>query len=187
MPCLQKTANYGYDYYLFKRNNAPLTNSVVGDELVGQIRIALQPFIAHSRRISLENEGSSIWGIGISANHEHRSLRMKLLSKVQMSSAERGSLLKNTLDIIVQASDSIWIAYTSECSTSGSWQPERSCGSWQERRMRHERGSSLRNRFILMIMILPSTFVNAAKSPPKPLKPHIINSTYSIEQRKCLE
>ena len=45
--------------------------------------------------------------------------------------------------------------------------------------MRHERGSSLRNRFILMIMILPSTFVNAAKSPQKPLKPHIINSTIS--------
>ena len=63
-----------------KRNNAPLANSIVGNELVGEIRVALQPLIAHSGRVTLENEGSTVRGVVVSTNHEHGSLSMELLS-----------------------------------------------------------------------------------------------------------
>lgn len=97
---------------LLKRNNAPLANSVVGDELVGKVGVALEPLIAHGGRIALEDEGGTIGRIGVGADHEHGSLGVQLLavtqrgqntnlSQTEMTSTERGSLLENSLDIIV--------------------------------------------------------------------------------------
>lgn len=67
-------------FLFIKRNNTPLTNSVVGDELVGKVGVALQPLIAHSGRITLENEGSTVRGVVVGTNHEHGSLSMELLT-----------------------------------------------------------------------------------------------------------
>ena len=86
---------------LFKRNDTPFTNSVVSNKLVSKIRITLKPFVADSRRITPEDESSTIRRIVVSANHEHCALGMELLSKIQMTSTERSSLLKNSLDIVV--------------------------------------------------------------------------------------
>lgn len=62
-----------------KRDNTPLTNSVVGDELVSKVRITLQPLITASRRITTENKSSAIRRISISTNHEHITLSVKFL------------------------------------------------------------------------------------------------------------
>ena len=97
MRCLSQTEHC----ILFKRNNTPFTNSVVSNELISKIRITLKPFVTDSRRISLEDESSTIRGIVVSANHEHCALSMELLCKIQMTSTERGSVLKNSLDIVV--------------------------------------------------------------------------------------
>ena len=128
MRCLSQTEHC----ILFKRNNTPFTNSVVSNELISKIRITLKPFVTDSRRISLEDESSTIRGIVVSANHEHCALSMELLCKIQMTSTERGSLLKNSLDIVVQQLFSPSTTYTSKCSTSGSQRPARNYESLQE-------------------------------------------------------
>ena len=97
---------------LLKRNNAPLANSVVGDELVGKVGVALEPLVAHGGRIALEDEGGTIGRIGVGADHEHGSLGVQLLavtqrgqntnlSETEMTRTERGSLLENSLDVVV--------------------------------------------------------------------------------------
>lgn len=66
-------------FLFIKRNNTPFTNSVVGDELVGEVRVALQPLIAHSGRVTLENESGTVRRVVVGTNHEHGSLSMELL------------------------------------------------------------------------------------------------------------
>lgn len=98
---------------LFQRNHAPLTDSVVGDQLVSEVRVTLQPLVAHSRRITLEDEGGTIGRVRIGTDHEHRSLGVEFLlltthlrlylGETQVTSAEGSSLLEDSLHVIVYA------------------------------------------------------------------------------------
>lgn len=75
--------------------------------------VTLQPLVAHSGRITLENEGSTIGRVRIGTDHEHRSLGVEFLfltthlrlylGKTQVAGAERSSLLEDSLHIIVYA------------------------------------------------------------------------------------
>ena len=127
---------------LFKRNNTPLANSVVGHELVSKVRITLEPLVAHSGRVALEDESSTIRRIGIGTNHEHGTLSVQLLFIIpapehkpspdqdgqhgkELSSPE--FLRRNRLHIRSREN-----AYTSRCSTSGSLQQQQKSGPWWE-------------------------------------------------------